>query len=271
MRLPRRRIDADPASPQILTRIGELRCEPGSTDAATSALDAFDRALARDPEYGPAFLARARCLEALGRREEALAQARRGAYLDPLRLESTRIVARLLFSLGRRQEAWTWLEARVALEPSSVAALKLLIEAAAREKDPARRASARHDLEALVRRDPLTLDEAIARRDLSAMRRAALARRLSGAMLAHYCLERAPDLALEQALATLRADGQDSDAWTVALVAADRLGDERHFGEALDLLDAEPSRPSPRSLALLSELIERRAGEDAAKAFVESL
>jgi len=261
-----RALDADPRSPTILTRIGELRCEDRPREDGRRAMKSFARALERDPHYAPAFLGRAQCLERLGRTKEALADAERGAYLDPLSLESTRTVARLLFAAGRRREAWTWLEARAAFEPSSSDAAALVLEAAMREKDQVRAARARKALGSLDELPPPTLDEALARRDLASARKAGLAQRLSGAKLALYSLDRAPELALEQALVTLRADPQDTDAWTAALVAADRVGDERRFAEILPLLDAEPLPPSPRALALLSELIAHRAGPDATKA-----
>lgn len=261
-----RALDADPRSPTILCRIGELTCVERTRESGRRALKSFARALDRDPHHAPAFLGRAECLERLGRTKEALVDAERGAHLDPLSLESTRTVARLLFAVGRRSEAWTWLEARAAFEPSSSEAATLVLEAAIREKDPVRVARARRALGTLGGGTAPSLDEALARRDLASARRAGLSERLSGAKLALYSLDRAPELALEQALATLRADSQDTDAWTAALVAADRVGDERQFAEILPLLDAEPLAPSPRALALLSELIARRAGPDAAKA-----
>lgn len=261
-----RALDADPRSPTILSRIGELTCEDPTRESGRRALKSFARALDRDPHHAPAFLGRAECLERMGRTKEALVDAERGAYLDPISLESTRTVARLLFAVGRRSEAWTWLEARAAFEPASPEAAHLVLEAAIREKDPVRAARTRKALGALDGSTSPSLDEALARRDLASARRAALAVRLSGAKLALYSLDRAPELALEQALSTLRADSQDTDAWTAALVAADRVGDERRFAEILPLLDAEPLAPSPRALALLSELIARRAGPDAARA-----
>jgi tetratricopeptide (TPR) repeat protein len=221
-------LDADPRSPQILTRIGELTClPPANPSAGHRAFSWFERALERDAEYAPAFLGRARCLEALGRKGEALRDAEQGAYLDPLLLESTRTVARLLFAVGRHADAWRWLDARVTLEPESRDAWQLVLEAATREKDAVRSLRARRALGLAKEQDETPVDEA-----------------------------------LDEALATLRADPEDTEAWTRALVAADLRGDERKFHEALTLLSPEALAPSERSLALLAELIARRVGPD---------
>jgi tetratricopeptide (TPR) repeat protein len=123
-----RALDADPGSPEILTRLGELNCgvsprlppTPATVPpaAAENALLLFSRALDAAPRYAPAWLGRAVCLESQGRRREALATARRAAALDPLRPESTRVMVRLLIALERREEAARWLSAYRVLVPA---------------------------------------------------------------------------------------------------------------------------------------------------------
>jgi tetratricopeptide (TPR) repeat protein len=232
-------LDQDPASPELVTRYGELLCDGG---AGARALERFERALDLDPEYAPAYLGRARCLERLGRRAEALAAAQHAAYLDPMALATTREVSLMLFSRGRTSEAWRWLEARVLLEPASRAANALLLEAALREKDDARTARARRAL--ALTGSELTADAGAALRALPAE----------------------PRQALERAERRLAADPDDTDAWIAGLVAADLLGEEARFGALLASLGESPLSPTPAALSLLTDLLERRCGPDAAAA-----
>jgi tetratricopeptide (TPR) repeat protein len=272
-----RALDSDALSPEILTRIGELRCGTTQASGAVSAkatraaLGAFSRALGLDGSYAPAWLGRARCLERSGRRAEALVAAERAAYFDPLRVESTTTVARLLFAAGRDDEAWAWLDALVLLEPSSIDAERARLAAAERQRSAFRRDRSRQRLAALGRpvaaAERAALERALARGDLASARAHALALGISGAELALLACESAPELAFEQALFVLRADPSEASAWVAALVAADRLADEQRFAEALDELDAEPLPASRGALELLGELIARRAGPDAARVF----
>ncbi len=264
----RRALDADPASPEILTRLGELTCGGGRTAARdASGLFAFDDALKRDPRFAPAYLGRARCLAALGRAREALAAAERAARLDPLNLATTETMASLLFESGRGAEAWLWLEARIAFEPSSRDAWRLLLRSARAHRDEQREKRARHALDALDDPGARDLDQALESGDLDAMRHAGIARHLHGAALALYALPRAPKLALAEARATLRADPNDADAWVAGLCAADLLGDEQSYTELLPMLDDAPSPPSRGALSLLTALLARRVGSEAAGAF----
>lgn len=232
-------LDEDPASPELVTRYGELLCDG---EAGPEALERFQRALDLDPEYAPAFLGRARCLERLGRKAEALAAAEHAAYLDPMGLAATREVSRMLFARGRTEEAWRWLEARVLLDPDSRAAHALLLEAAVREKDGARAERARRALGG--NGSELTLDASAPLRALPAE----------------------PRRALERAERRLAADPEDTDAWIAGLVAADLLGEEERFRALLGALGERPLPPTPAALSLLTELLARRCGSEAAAA-----
>ena len=232
-------LDQDPVSPELVTRYGELLCEQ---EAGPKALERFERALELDAAYAPAFLGRARCLCRLERTEEALAAAERAAYLDPMSLETTREVTRLLFARGRATDAWRWLEARLLLEPESRGAQSLLLEAAERQRDPARAERARRSL-------------AVDVPDRAKLRDAAL--RSPAAQ---------PLQALTQAERRLAADPEDTDAWTAGLVAADLLGDEARFRKLLGVLGESPLPMTPAALARLVELVARRCGPEAAAA-----
>lgn len=233
-------LDVDPGSPELLTRYGDLLCEERQVPAARETLE---RALERDPTYAPAFLARARCEGRLGDHQLALVAARTAADLDPMSLETTREVARLLFVLRRPKQAWLWLEARALLEPRSRAPQGLLLEAAEREHDRARAARARAFLASTAAPDgpksnPWSTGAAAI----------------------------PPLQALERAERRLAADPEDTEAWSFALAAADLLNDEPRFEKILLELGENPLPPSPAALARLAEVIGRRCGAEAAAA-----
>jgi tetratricopeptide (TPR) repeat protein len=238
-----RAIDQDPGSPELIARYGEILCEeaPGP-----DALDRFEHALELDPEYAPAFLGRARCLSRLGRTAEALAAAERAAMLDPMSFDTTREVARLLFALRRSDDAWRWLDARLLLEPGSRGAHALLLEAAEREHDAGRAERARRAL-AVVPAVPPAREQPLASASV------------------------APHRALELAERRLAADPEDTDAWTVGLVAADLVGNEWRFRKILSELGETPLPITPAAFELLTELVTRRCGREAAAALVSGL
>jgi len=268
---------ADPDSAELFTRYGEVACGAArsSPPHPASALTAFSRALALEPTYAPAWLGRARCLELLGREPEALAAGELAAAYDPEDVSATELVARLLFAFGRNAEAWAWLDGLATLAPDSPEAQRARLLAAARQHDRERELIARRALEALGSRLPgdtgIELDRAIERRDLPAVRRAAVELRLSKSELALALVRRAPDLALLEGRAVLLADPTASDAWIAALAAADTLGDQAEFARLLPLLDAEPFAPSDTALALLGELVARHTGAEGQRALVEAL
>jgi Tfp pilus assembly protein PilF len=268
---------ADPDSAELLTRYGEVACGAArsSPPHPASALTAFSRALALEPTYAPAWLGRARCLELLGREPEALAAGELAVAYDPEDAAATELVARLLFAFGRRDEAWAWLDGLATLAPDSPEAQRTRLLAAARQHDRGRELIARRALEALGARLPgdtgVELDRAIERRDLRAVRRAAIELRLSQSELLVALVRRAPELALVEGRAELLADPTASNAWIAALAAADVLGAPEQFAELLPLLDREPLPPSDGALALLGELIARHVGDDGERALVEAL
>ncbi|HEX8796858.1 MAG TPA: hypothetical protein VF765_38165 [Polyangiaceae bacterium] len=70
-----------PRSPEVWTRIGEVRCQANPRDASADA--AIDHALRLDAEYARAWSARARCDQARGDAAGANAAAARAAEIDP--------------------------------------------------------------------------------------------------------------------------------------------------------------------------------------------
>jgi hypothetical protein len=158
-------------------------------------------------------------------------------------LDTTREVARVLFALRRPEKAWRWLEARLLLEPGSRGAQTLLLEAAERERDAARAERSRRALAAAPLGRPRT------------------ERPLALASVA-------PPRALVLSERRLAADPEDTDAWTAGLVAADLVGDEERFRKILAELGEMPLPLTPAALELLTELVARRCGPEAAAALV---
>ncbi len=272
-----RALASDPDSAPLLTRYGEVACSAkrSSPPRPGGALRAFSRALVLEPTYAPAWLGRARCLDLLGREPEGLASAELAAAYDPEDPAATELVARLLFAFGRKAEAWAWLDGLATLAPQSPEAQRVLLSAATRQRSRERELLARRALIALGVQLPGDavgeLEQAIMRGDLAAVRRAALSLRFSSGALALLLARRAPELALIEAEAALKADPTASDAWIAALASADALGDTERFASLLPLLDPEPLPPSKSALSLLSELLVRHTGSEGGVALRQAL
>jgi Tfp pilus assembly protein PilF len=263
-----RALAADPDSPELLARYGEIACRAGGNAPARPgpALTAFSRAISLDPSYAPAWLGRARCLSLLGRDREALTAGVIAAENDPTDVHATELVAGLLFAAGQPADAWAWLDGLATLEPDSRDAQRALLSAALRERDSTREHLARAALKRLGERSAGSaagaLGTAIAQSDLAAARRAALDLHLSNSALALTLARMAPALALEQASSVLAADPSASDAWIAGLTAADALGDRARFDAILHELSPEPQPPSALGLELFAELVARHTGDD---------
>jgi tetratricopeptide (TPR) repeat protein len=272
-----RALAADPDSPELLARYGELSCRVGrdGTSSPGTGLAALSKAISLDASYAPAWLGRARCLLILGRERDALTAAVAAAENDPTDANATELIANLFFAAGQKADAWAWLDGLATLEPSSREAQRALLAAALREHDATRAALASQALERLGERMPNaarnSLHDAIAAGDLAAARRAAIDLRLSSAGLALELAKAAPALAIDEASAVLAADPTATDAWIAGLSAADALGDSGRFDEILRALGPEPLPPSALGLALLGELVARHTGDDGRTALARAL
>jgi hypothetical protein len=101
--------EQDPASVEIWTRLGAVRCRLGLADADA----AFVEALERDDSYEPLWRERARCAEAKGDLEGALALGRRSVELDPTSEPAVVAFARQAARSGHNAEAERWLRSAV--------------------------------------------------------------------------------------------------------------------------------------------------------------
>ena len=70
-----------PRSPEVWTRIGDVRCQANPRDPGAD--QALEHALRLDPQYARAWAARARCAQARGDEAGSKAAAMRAAEIDP--------------------------------------------------------------------------------------------------------------------------------------------------------------------------------------------
>ncbi len=113
----------DPDDPEVFTRLGAVLCRAKPGDPAAER--ALSRATTLDPEYAPAWEARATCA---GHGGEALEAARRAASLDPRAPEYQVLLARVEGSEEAGAEAArTRLRALTLATPSSAVAYRALL------------------------------------------------------------------------------------------------------------------------------------------------
>ncbi|MET0592651.1 MAG: hypothetical protein ABW133_08130 [Polyangiaceae bacterium] len=273
----------DPDSPEILTRIGALSCadEAGGSGRPSGA---FDRAAAIDPAYEEAWTERARCQLKRGRLADAEDAARVAVSLDPNRIEPAVLLAVVLEQQKRNDEAARWLDGLVAREPGSLEAYEAMLGFAERTNDEVRRAAAiraiallgargtDRPLERKARTTVRDVDAALARGAFDDARRLALAARISsGALALRAAAIGAATFARDQAELVLAADPGDSDARVAAAIAADLSRDDDALAHAMSGASVSRGRVSPLASALMAELLERRVGRDAKKAWLDAV
>ena len=245
----------DTQSPQIWTRLGSVRCasrKPGAESA-------FDTAEQLDPQFALLWYERGICALRQRQAESALEYARIALALDPEHLATTKLIADSFVTLELPGQAMRYLDALVALHPNMP--------------------MARHWREAL--RTTLTapastsgelaaIDRAILNQELELARQRALEMGLSEAQLAaRKALLGETAQALEQAGLVRAADPADGTAWVTEVAAADLLRKEDAFERALTSLDENPTTPSPLGQILFADLLKRRVGPDAARAWLK--
>ena len=272
-----RALDSDPDSPELWTRLGLVRCRQKNRAGAASA---FTRADGLDPEYGPLAIAQSECARFEGDPERALKHARRAVARDPNNPHATTTVIVSLRASGKAREALNWAISD-ALQHASPSAWKRVATLAKRAGDPAwalhagnraraleaaiaRSGGAVESCDAATRAD---LDRALTSGKLGLARSLANRCRLGpGAVASRAAALGAARLAQAQALHVLAADPTDGDAQVALWVAADLRG-EVFPGTP----PATPTAPlSPLSSRMMAEMLRRRAGDDAARAWMRA-
>jgi tetratricopeptide (TPR) repeat protein len=265
----------DPASPEIWTRLGALRCATAPPPGVPrNALLAFERAGALDPGSGPLHRELARCLLARGDASSALVEAERALSLDPDDLATALVRADALERTGRLDDARWALRATAARRPTAAEPWLALLALARRTDDDAlaREAEGHVAERGGVVRDPSPLaavDAALQAGDLAGAQRRALQARLPGAEVAlrAAAMGRAA-LAREQAALVLGADPADASARIALAAAADLAGDEAALGEAMRAIPRRVTPPSRLGRLLFAEVLGRRVGPGAARAWL---
>jgi tetratricopeptide (TPR) repeat protein len=112
--LLRKALALAPGDPDASFRLGQI--ELAENDVET-ALALFDRSLTGAPDYVPALLARATCLEKLDRRDEAEASYRRAIGVDPWHAETRLNYGVFLAVGGRKDDARREFRAGLAIDP----------------------------------------------------------------------------------------------------------------------------------------------------------
>jgi len=273
-------VELDPKSAEIWTRLGATLC---ANDASPGSVDeAFEHAEDLDPSYERLYRERALCASSKGRVKEALTFATRSLELDPNRDEVVLLYASLLERTGDVKGAERALDELVITRPTSIKGWLARYELALRRGD---RFTAERTGRTLGQRAPsfaprvqaevpalsplAEVDAAIGREDLEAARKAASHARLPAPELAvrAAALGRAK-LARDQAELVLGADPSSTSARIALAVAADLMNDTNTLASALGP-PAGIAEVPPSALArlLFTELVARRAGREAAKAF----
>jgi tetratricopeptide (TPR) repeat protein len=245
---------ADPDSPEIWTRIGALRCREPAQGVPAGAADAFARAEGADPSFGPLFRERARCLLAHGDAPAAAAAADRAVALDPDDLETALLRADALARAGRTDEARRALRSLAARFPQAALVARALAALGPEAPSPG----------------PLdAVDGAIRAGDLEGARRLALHAHLPGAEVALRAAALGkPAIARAQAELILGADPADASARIALAAAADLAGDLALLARAMDRVPPRSTPPSPLARLLFAEVLDRRVGAPAARAWL---
>jgi tetratricopeptide (TPR) repeat protein len=271
----------DPESPDVWTRIGALHCRlrPGR-DLPPLAEAAFERARAIDPGHAALYRERARCLISAGDPavpDLALADAERALALDPDDLDTALVHASALDRVGRAGDAVRALRALTLRHPTSVEPWRAMLDLARRTGNAALAGTAAERLAHLgqgppggVFESPLAaIDRALEEGDLTGARRRALRHHVSGAEVALRAIALGlPDLARAQGELVLGADPADASARIALAAVADLRGDLAAVADLLRSIPRAVTPPSPLGRWIFAEVLRRRVGAEAARAWL---
>jgi len=253
-------LELDPKSVGIWTRIGSVRCASGRPDAA----GAFERAERLEPEFAALWYERGRCSLRLDRPREANAAALRALSLDPLHLPTSMLVVETFVQLKQTESALRYLDAAIALYPQ--------VNALTHWKHAILHGDGTANVARTGRSPALDeLDRALLNDTNDTARELALGLDLAESELAARAVALGKTKAgLTQAQHVQQADPADGTAWVTLLSSADLLRDESLYEATLNALGEEPTAPSPLAVVLFAELLKRRVGAEAARAWLSA-
>lgn len=260
-------IEFDPDSVGIWTRLGSVRC----ASQAPAADEAFERAERLDPNFAALWYERGRCDLGREKPSQANTAALRALSLDPLHLPTTVLVVETFLRSKRTDAALRYLDAAIALHPNLEALTRLkraiMHEGRAHEGRAPQPAAPKTDAPV----DLAELDRALLNDTADEARRLALELDLpEGEVAARAVALGKTDAGLEQANHVHRADPADGTAWVTVLSSADLTRNDALFDAALNGLDETPTLPSALGSVLLADLLKRRVGAEAARAWLRA-
>lgn len=237
-----RAIDEDPDNAAAWGRLGAVQC----LISARAADKALEKAVSVDSRSFEAWLARAECDLARSDFARAAGAARRAVELSPESVEANGMLATALERSGKAAEA-----RRVRLS------LSLFV--------PVLQGAVRGDRPKPTSAD---VDAALEAGDYDVARKAAMALGMTHAELALHAADRG-QLAIAKSAASraLNAEPENGQALIAALVVADLEGDADAFRNLLRKRPGSLGLPDPLAARLFGELLSRRAGPEAAKAW----
>jgi hypothetical protein len=275
-----RALDASPGSAAIWVRLAAVRCRLGA-----SVESELTEAYRLDPEYAPLWREWAQCSLGRGQAARARTLAERALAFDPDDEQTTLVLARIEERLGNAERAGELLVAQGVRSSGYAGIWRAALELAERRKDATLARLARAGLGRAGLRDPTRATHAVRSRALlAAIDRALLSNELdlarqlapraqlsAGALAVRAAAVGAARAAHNQADFVLDADPDNADAWIAGLVAADLLDDEARFETCLARWSASMSTPSPEAARLYRDLLDRRVGSAAARAWSTAL
>ncbi|HET9960571.1 MAG TPA: tetratricopeptide repeat protein [Polyangiaceae bacterium] len=254
-------LDEDPGAPELLARIGAVRCkrsQSGDGRSLSRALEDFERALRWDPENSLAYEELSRCHTRHAQYARALRAALEAVSHDPQAEHLSLLVAEAAQAAGDGSTADRWLDATVTWHPNSIAAWLAFERHASRRRDPIRLLRSRRALERLggARLDP---DRFQAKRDPRRLPPADAARSHSPAA------ESSPETGA--AKRAFEANPDDAEAWVKLLVSADLAGQSEDFERYLRAAPQDPGSLSANAAQDYAVLLERWVDTSARRAW----
>ncbi len=263
----------DPNAAELLARVGAVQCRAAKSARDRSAKAGqlqLQRALRSDPRHAGAWVAQARCLAHLRQPEPALSAILRAAQLDSNSESINALVVEFAQTAGDVALLRRWLDAWVVRRPAQRSAWEKLQQFAERSGDLGRERLALAALAELGRAPSsmAQLERALSRDDPTAAGSAANALRLrAGELAARAMRAGASSVARQHAERVHAADPDDEDAWVTLLTLADHAQDSALLDQLLRHPASDAATLSSAGGELWSELLERRVGAEARRAW----